>query len=189
MTSTVDADSLDDWRLLLDGDAPDRIGLLFERHRDYVYRLAWGFVSDPSLAEDVTQEVFLRLARKRPHWRPRARFTTWLYRVTLNVSRELGRRARKEPPTTDTVDPTISAPDPALADLQVALARLPDRQREAVVLRHLEGLSTRETAQVMGCREGSVKTHLHRALAALRDLLVGPDGTLDPAVASVTARR
>ena len=189
MTRMEDATTRDDWRLLLDGDSTAGVGVLFERHKDYVYRLAWGFLGDRSLADDVTQEVFLRLAKKRPHWRPRARFTTWLYRVTLNVSRELGRRARRRPPPSEDPPTTAAPPDPALADLQRALGRLPDRQREAVVLRHLEGFSTRETAQVMGCREGSVKTHLHRALATLRDLLAISDGAVDTAATPLAARR
>ncbi|MEM9557726.1 MAG: RNA polymerase sigma factor [Acidobacteriota bacterium] len=162
----------DDWQLLLDRRNHDGVGRLFDRHKDYVFRLACGIVGDRSLAEDVTQEVFLRLARRRRHWTPRARFTTWLYRITVNVARELGRRARKERPL-DAVaaEPSSTGRDPALRDLQRALARLSQRQREVVVLRHLEGLSTRETARVLGCREGSVKTHLHRALHRLRDLL------------------
>lgn len=175
----ADADAhVDDWSLLLEVDPAIGIERLFDRHRDYVYRLARGVLGgDASLADDVTQEVFLRLSRRRPHWRPRARFTTWLYRVTLNVARELGRRAARERPAADRVEPAPelqgsgTAQDAALLDVYRALARLPERQRTAVVLRHLEGFDTRETARVMGCREGSVKTHLHRALARLRELL------------------
>jgi len=168
----------DDWQLLAEvGERRAAMATLFERHRHYVYRLAWGFVGEPQLAEDVTQEVFLRLARPR-RLVPRARFTTWLYKVTLNVARELRRRRDREAPLDDEAAARRPAPvapgqDVVLTDLARALAALPGRQREAVVMRYLEGMSTRETAQVMSCREGTVKAHLHRAIGALRQVLAG----------------
>lgn len=166
----------DDWRLLT---APcggeDGLGLLFTRHKDYVYRLAWGFLGSRSLAEDVTQEVFLRLAKGRSRWWPRAKFRTWLYQVTLNTAREFRRRRQRDAqPLTDEALERQTAPDPptlARADLSRALDLLPQRQREVVVLRFYEGLSTKETARIMRCREGTIKSHLHRALATLRQAL------------------
>ncbi|MCG8459281.1 MAG: RNA polymerase sigma factor, partial [Holophagales bacterium] len=166
---------VDDWALLEAAAGMAGLETLFERHRDYVYRLSVGFLGRLELAEDATQEVFLRLARtRRPFFRRRARFTTWLYRITLNVCRELRRRRRRETPldSPEVSDPVALPGDPTLSDLHAALLHLPERQREAVVLRYLEGLSTRETAAVLGCGEGSVKTHLHRALAALRSNLI-----------------
>lgn len=173
--------AVDDWGLL--AEAPERRGAmatLFDRHRHYVYRLAWGFAGE-QLADDVTQEVFLRLARNRRRLVPRARFTTWLYRVTWNVARELGRRgarelSRAEPAAEprSSAATAVAAVDPVLTDLERALAALPARQREVVVLRYLEGRTTRETARVMGCREGTVKAHLHKALGALRRSFADP---------------
>lgn len=151
------------------------MGLLFTRHKDYVYRLAWGFLGSRSLAEDVTQEVFLRLAKGRSRWWPRAKFRTWLYQVTLNTAREFRRRRQRDAqPLTDEALERQTAPDPptlARADLSRALDLLPQRQREVVVLRFYEGLSTKETARIMRCREGTIKSHLHRALATLRQAL------------------
>ncbi len=163
----------DDWQLLEDsGDGPREIGLLFERHKDYVFRLACGFVGDRELAEDVTQDVFLRLADGRARGRPRARFRTWLYKVTLNTARELRRRQGREAgllAEDEAEQRSMPPPQNALlADLERALGGLSERQREVVVLRFYEGLSTRETAQVMRCREGTVKSHLHRAFEFLR---------------------
>ena len=163
----------DDWQLLRE---PDGQGLpvLFERHKDYVFRLAYGFCADYHLAEDVTQEVFLRIAKARSRRRPQAQFRTWLYRVVLNTSRELKRRhgrvANNDPP-----DPShYRSPQQQVAlsrDLNRALTALPDRQREVVVLRFYEGLSTEETAAVLNCRPGTVKSHLHRAVATLQQQL------------------
>ena len=168
-----ETNSKSDWQLLRAAKR-DSCALteLFVRHNNYVYRLAWGFVGERYAAEDVVQEVFMRMPRLRVGWRVSAKFTTWLYKVTLNVSREFLRRNRI-PSETYSVDMSGGCGDPergvVLSDLSRALERLPERQREVVVLRMLEGLSTRETARVVGCREGTVKVHLHRALNALRD--------------------
>ena len=171
-----ETDLVDDWLLLKDTrDASAGLDILFDRHKDYVFRLAWGFLGGRDLAEDVTQEVFLRLANRRWRWRPRAKFRTLLYQVTLNTCREIRRRRARESrftaPAGDSAVPTVPPRDPRLADLGRSLAGLSDRQREAVVLRFFEGCDTRETAWVMGCREGTVKSHLHRALEALRRLM------------------
>lgn len=163
----------DDWRLLAAEDTNDALEQLFDRHKDFVFRTAWGLVGERTHAEDVTQEVFLRLAQGRRRWRPRARFRTLLYRITVNTARELGRRHRREASLESADEPSATPPAALgeLDDLARALGGLPGRQREAVVLRLLEGRSTRETAAVMGCRTGTVKAHLHRALAALRLVL------------------
>ena len=174
--SLAEPETLDDWALLTatkEGFAG--LDILFERHRDYVFRLAWGFVGQQELAEDVTQEVFLRLARARDRAHPRAQFRTWLYQVTLNTSREL-RRKKKEINLEESSDldhhstPT-APPDERLLDLERALDQLSERQREALILRYFEGLSTRETADVMGCRQGTLKSHLHRAVELLRSFM------------------
>lgn len=166
-----------DWHLLASARNERRsLEILFERHRDFVFRVAWGLVGEHTAAEDVTQEVFLRLLESRRRWRRRARFRTFVYGVTLNVSREQQRRGARESPAHDEAIEALTPPvePPAvgeLRDLSKALGRLSRRQREVVVLRCLEGLSTREAAQAMKCREGTVKIHLHRGLAALRQAL------------------
>ena len=176
----AEGDSLD-WALLHDAKTSARsFSQLFERHRDYVFRLAWGFVGERS-AEDITQEVFVRVLRQRRRWTRRAKFTTLLYQVTLNTAREV-RRSQAREVLVDLSDSEAAGPVPAdrlqsppvgsaTADLSKALASLSNRQREVVVLRHLEGLSTKEAAQVMGCTQGSVKVHLHRGMAALKTFL------------------
>ncbi len=161
----------DDWDLLLGKPSEEARAELFLRHRDYVFRLAWSFLRDGQRAEDVTQEVFLRLFRPAAGRSPKARFRTWLYQVTLNTTRETRRRHSRE---VLTAEPEVLsrrpdfATDPTRLDLARLLGCLPERQREAVVLRYLEGFSTEETARAMGCRAGTVKAHLHRGLAALR---------------------
>jgi RNA polymerase sigma-70 factor (ECF subfamily) len=168
----------DDWTLLATCRT-DRgaLELLYRRHRDYVFRVACGLLGDRVRAEDAMQEVYARIAGKRSWFVPRAQFRTWLYRVTLNVTREDRRASARFPAPPDGHDAIDEHPrgaaerDTVLTELQRALGELPARQREVVVLRYLEGLSTTETAAVLGCREGTVKAHLHRAALALETRL------------------
>ena len=173
----------DDWDLL--ARAPDdepALGRLFERHRHYVYRLAWGLLNEAHAADDVVQEVFLKMRTGRLKAVPRAKFTTWLSRVAVNTAREQARARHRrwgEPLADHTGDEAADVGAPmdrvdTLRDLGAALSRLPERQREVVVLRFLEGFDTRETAEIIGCREGTVKAHLHRATATLRRFLGDP---------------
>lgn len=175
-------ETLDDWSLLSSRAGAAGLEILFERYRDHVFRLSVGFLGGSGLADDAVQEVFLRLANaRRPWFAARAKLGTWLYRTTRNVCRELRRRHRREVSLEVVPErPSAAGADSAdlLTDLLAALDTLPERQREAVVLRHLEGATTREAAAAMGCREGSVKTHLHRGLAALRLALGDTPGTL-----------
>lgn len=173
----------DDWQLMAraEGDA-DALAQLFERHRHFVYRLAWGLLNENQAADDVVQEVFARIAAGRLRAKPRARFTTWLYGVAINTAREQARARRRMWGDADAAATLSKSADPAadpdrretLKDLQRALVTLPLRQREVVVLRLLEGFDTAETAAIIGCREGTVKAHLHRATQTLRELLADP---------------
>ncbi len=166
----------DDWSLLARaGRDPQALETLFYRHRDTVFRQALARCGSRDLADDITQEVFLRLAGyRRPVFR-RARFSTWLYRVTGNVAIDLWRKGKRTSTSGDAL------PEQAVADtseqrleLERALsvmAALPERQRQAFELRILEQWSTEETAAAMQISKGAVKTHLHRALTAVRKQL------------------
>ncbi len=168
-------ETADDWTLL--GRAsrePAALATLFERHRDTVFRFAYGRLRDEDAANEATQEVFLRLAKLgRPMLR-RAKFTTWLYQVTRNVAVDEIRRRARESGEPLLAEPRVEESATANAELNVVLRileTLPDRQREVFALRMLEGWSVGDTARAMGVSEGSVKTHLHRALNAVRQKL------------------
>ncbi len=175
----MNLEKLSDWQLLTQSKRRDEVfRILFTRHKDYIYRLACGFIGDSGLAEEITQEVFVRIFKGQSRWRPRAKFTTWIYRMTINTSRELARRKNREAKLIDKIklenpkEYPVDPEDSRQATLQRILAQLPTRQREAVVLRYYEKLSIRETAKIMGCRQGTVKSHLHKALKNLRNLHV-----------------
>jgi RNA polymerase sigma-70 factor (ECF subfamily) len=155
-------------------------------HADRVYGALRRFGLQPDEAEDVAQEVFLRAWRGLARFERRSQLSTWLYRIAFNeAKRRLGRR---EPaavrPGPEGADPLAALPDapqrgPAAqaldqefeATLQDALMQLPADFRAAVVLRDLEGLSTREAASALGLREAAFKSRLHRGRMQLRGLL------------------
>lgn len=155
-------------------------------HADRVYGSLRRFGLDPTEADEVAQEVFLRAWRGLPRFEERAQFSTWLYRIAFNeAQRRLSRRAaRRVEPGVDRDDPIVTLPEsPELGPearvldrefvgmLERALGQLPDDWRMAVVLRDIDGLSTREAAEIVGVREAAFKSRLHRGRMQLRALL------------------
>lgn len=156
--------------------------LLTERLAPLAWRVAYRMLGDQAEAEDVAQEAMLRLWRMAPDWEPgRARVTTWLYRVTVNLSTDRLRRRRET--TGDGELPEVADTAPGAteriteANRAAALARaleaLPERQREAVVLRHLEGLANPEIAEIMGVGVEAVESLTARGKRRLTELLAG----------------
>lgn len=173
-----------DWDLLATAAHNEcALSALFQRHRHYVFRVAWGLLGEDAAADDVVQEVFLRMRAGRLKAQPRAKFTTWLYKVAVNTAREQARKRRRMWGDAAATEILAGLADEAahparletLRDLSHALSALPLRQREVVVLRHLEGFDTAETAEILGCRAGTVKAHLNRATLKLRDILGKPE--------------
>ena len=148
------------------------------------YRLAVRVLGDTAEAEDVAQEAMMRLWRIAPDWEPgAAKVGTWLYRVTLNLCLD---RKRKRPDNRHMALDAIAEPaDPApgadarlqAADrataLQAALMSLPERQRQAVVLRHIEGLANPEIAAIMELSVEAVESLTARGKRALSGRLAG----------------
>ena len=139
-------------------------------------------LADRAEAEDVTQEAMLRLWRAAPTWRQgEAKVTTWLYRVTLNLCTDRLRRRRAGPALDEVPEPEDDAPTAAeamqegarLRALSDALAQLPERQAQAVALRHLEGLGNPEIAVIMDITTEAVESLTARGKRALAAILVG----------------
>lgn len=139
-------------------------------------------LSDRAEAEDVAQEAMLRLWRIAPDWRQgEAKVATWAYRVVTNLCTDRLRRRRGAGALDDVPEPEDGQP-PVLAGLieadrmaalQAALAALPDRQRQAVVLRHIEGMANPEIAEVMDIGIEAVESLTARGKRALAALLAG----------------
>ncbi|MEM8755587.1 MAG: RNA polymerase sigma factor [Pseudomonadota bacterium] len=151
--------------------------LLTRRLTPRVLALATRMLRDPAEAEDVAQEAMLRLWRAAPEWRAgEAKPSTWLHRVTTNLCIDRLRKSRRsgppldevaEPPTREpSVEARLAAGDRA-ALVKAALARLPDRQRRAVVLRHFEGLGNPAIAEALGVTVEAVESLLTRGRRAL----------------------
>lgn len=160
--------------------------LLINRHSPRVLSLAQRMLGSREDAEDVTQEVFLKVYQQAASWETgRAKFTTWLHRVTLNQCYDRLRKKREtgmaEPP-----DPQDDSPGPAgllLASqrqlrMKAAVDDLPDRQRAAILLSHYEELSNTETANIMEISVEAVESLLSRARRALRQALTSERNTL-----------
>ena len=171
----IDTDS--DWDLV-NRATVDRqaIETLFKRYKDYVYRLAYAYLSEKALAEDTVQAVFLKLQEKKFKLKPEAKFTTWLYQFALNTARENGRKRKnlgntnediQDKEYTSVVQNDMSDGVINFHDLTKALGNLPGRQREIFILRYLEGFNTQETSEIVGCKQGTVKTHLARATKSI----------------------
>jgi RNA polymerase sigma-70 factor, ECF subfamily len=159
---------------------------LVTEHSARVYGALRRFGLNPQEADEVAQEVFLRAWRGLPRFEERSQFSTWLYRIAFN---EAQRRFTRRPPATASSQPGdedaiaalpaaigTSPPDRTLdwefeQMLDRALAELPADLRAAVVLRDLEGLSTKEAAAVAGVRQAAFKSRLHRGRMQLRALL------------------
>ncbi len=153
--------------------------ILTLRHGPRVHALARRMLGDTAEAEDVTQETMLRLWRIAPDWQTgNAAVATWLYRVASNlcIDRLRRRRERTMEVLPDQADPApgvaewLQAQDRAVA-LESALAALPDRQRLAVVLRHLEERPNPEIAEILGTSVEAVESLVARGRRALSDRL------------------
>jgi RNA polymerase sigma-70 factor, ECF subfamily len=152
---------------------------LTRRHRPWVVRALRAFVQSNDGAEDLAQEVFTQLFRSAGRYRGDGRFIAFLKAIALNVGRTHLRRGGRaslvswddvgEPLAEDLVEAVLGR---ALqADIRDAIARLPQDQRDALLLRHFAGLSIPEIAQRLGCVEGTVKSRLHHGLRKVRATL------------------
>lgn len=148
---------------------------LVNRNMPIIYRVAYRMLQDQAEAEDVTQETFLRAWKVLPDWQPKAKFSTWACTVALNLCRD---RLRKKKPVLmdelpERVDPALR-PEEALASQQAQaglaakIAQLPDRQREALTLCALEGMTNIEAAEAMRVSVRALESLLARARRSLR---------------------
>jgi RNA polymerase sigma-70 factor, ECF subfamily len=154
---------------------------LIERHYDRIYRLAWRVTGKRSQAEDIAQDVCVKLAVAIRSFRGEAAFSTWVWRITLTTAADWRRAERRitlvEPGRVavliDAAAERAPSPEDEVigAELWRAVRALPEQQREAVLLVYGEGLSHAEAAGVMGCREKTVSWHLHEARKRLKTQL------------------
>jgi RNA polymerase sigma-70 factor (ECF subfamily) len=149
-----------------------------------IYALAYRTIGREEDARDVCQETFLRAFRALPGFRGQAKFSSWLYRIALNLCRDWMRRERRarlvQPPEdvdlmelavaaepSESIEELVSRKDQARV-VERAMATLSEEQRTAIVLKEYHGLTFQEIADVVGCPLSTVKTRLYQGLTVLR---------------------
>jgi RNA polymerase sigma-70 factor (ECF subfamily) len=161
----------------LDGDSTAE-RQLYDANVDRVYRLAYRLTGDDDLAEEFTQETFIRAFDRLDGFRGESALSTWLHSVTVSVVynglRKLKRRRQRQVPLKDVAqlsEPAVE-PEPDLRErLKVAIDGLPDGYRTVFVMHELEGYTHAEIAAALGIQPGTSKAQLSRARARLRESL------------------
>ncbi|MBS1818192.1 MAG: sigma-70 family RNA polymerase sigma factor [Acidobacteria bacterium] len=157
----------------------DALGDLFERYHRPVFQFLCRTIGDPAAAEDLAQEVFVRILRYRHTFDPTARFETWLFRIARNARAD---HFRKLPPLPVAEEDALAVadadPGPGqlleqrvdVRQLQRALQQLPEDARDLLVLARFHGLPYQELGQLLGIEVGAVKVRVHRAMKQLRTM-------------------
>jgi RNA polymerase sigma-70 factor (ECF subfamily) len=164
-----------------DADSFNELVLRWERP---IYALAYRTIGREEDARDVCQETFLRAFRALPGFRGQAKFSSWLYRIALNLCRDWIRRERRAPVVQPPEDVDLielaasTEPAESIEDLvarkdlgrlvEKAMTLLPEEQRTAIVLKEYHGLTFQEIADLVGCPLSTVKTRLYQGLSVLR---------------------
>jgi RNA polymerase sigma-70 factor, ECF subfamily len=170
---------------------------LVKRHEVRILNLIHRFIGDRHQAEDVAQEVFLRVWQAAQTYKPKAKFTTWIYRIAANLCLDnlksahhkqkfVHRDDEGKSPGEDSDHVFFSAGSPSPEDLLLAaeenrhifaaLRSLPDNQRMAVILCKFDGLTYEDVGKVLGCSISAVESLLVRAKKSLREILSAPSG-------------
>lgn len=163
---------------------------LFDKHKRNVINLAYQFVHSREAAEDIAQEVFIKIYEKRVAFDPKAKFTTWLYRVTVNAALDDLRRRKKftfslDAPRNEKGQGTFlerlagdeRSPEAAAADEEVRrlvrgeITKLPEKLRLPLILYQFEDLPYADIAKIIGISEKAVERRLYRAREKLKEAL------------------
>jgi len=191
-TANDDRELID--RFVRDGD-PSAFDLLVGKHSSRAYQIAYGILNNREDAEEVAQDTFLRIFRALKNFRGDAEFSTWLYRIVINLSRNKlrwnkirgnGMSISIDAPLENSKgdgELTMDLPDERMTPDQEllynelkeknrkAMDQLPESYREAVTLRNVKGLSYEEIAEILGCKVGTIKSRIARGREEIRSLM------------------
>jgi len=166
------------------GGDVDSFNQLILRWERPIYALAYRVIGREEDARDVCQETFLRAFRALPGFKGQAKFSSWLYRIALNLCRDWIRRRRRAPivevpegvdpldlvaerEPTESIEELVSRRELSAA-VEEAMALLPEEQRTAIILKEYHGMTFQEIAELQGCPLSTVKTRLYQGLTVLR---------------------
>lgn len=173
--------------------------LLMTRYQKPLQNFVYRMVPDAALAEELAQDVFVRIYVARKRYVPTAKFTTWLFQVATNTTLKHIRKHKRVLREADLAGAGLEGPPPELGVaggasaldrveqeelarlVRRALGRLPAKEKAALILRKYHDCSYQEIAEIMKCSVGAIKTHIHRGKLRLRELLLGMERRLDAA--------
>jgi RNA polymerase sigma-70 factor (ECF subfamily) len=166
-------------RAVRDGDL-DKLGLLFERHHVALFDFLARMTGNRTAAEDLTQDVFVRMLKYRRTFRDGGRFATWMFHIARNARADYFRQRTAVELNNEAIDAMTDAPGPArlverdqeTALLRRALLRLRDDDRELIVMARYRGMKYEAIAEVLDVDVGTVKVRVHRALKDLRKIFL-----------------
>jgi RNA polymerase sigma-70 factor (ECF subfamily) len=164
-------------KLAAEGDR-SAFAQLVEIEYDFIFRTAWKWTRNQADAEDVAQEVCIRLGKAINGFKGYGRFETWLYTLVLNAVRDMARkwssdRRKHEAWGAEASLPVDGGDDDGEAELWTAVQRLPDKQRHCVMLVYAEGMTHAQASDVLGVAEKTIGWHLHEAKKRLREIVGG----------------
>lgn len=162
-----------------DGEAFSR---LLETHYEMIFSIAFKWIGNREDAEDITQEVCIKIGRSINAFKMESKFSTWIYRITINTAKDHRRRQRHHS-NIDELDETILAEASRGNEVSIEaelerkqiwrqVNRLPDRQRDAVLMVYAQGLTHDEAALVMDCKPGTIAWYINQAKTQLKTEMV-----------------
>lgn len=154
---------------------------LVRAHQTQVWRFLSHLLGDPSLAEDVTQETFLKVYKKLDSYQFRSRFSTWVLAIARNAGVDAMRKNRRKRVDLDVdqLDDPLARSSPSRLELETAIGSLAPKLREAFLLVEVMGLSYQEVARALGVPIGTVKSRLYHARRHLVEWLRDDEGATD----------
>jgi RNA polymerase sigma factor (sigma-70 family) len=166
-------------RAVRDGDL-GKLGMLFERHHVALFDFLSRMTGDRTAAEDLTQDIFVRMLKCRGTFRNDGRFETWMFHIARNARADYFRRRAAVELNDEGIDAATDAPGPAhlverdeqTALLRRALLQLREDRRELIILARYRGMKHEAIAELLGVDAGTVKVRIHRALKELREIFL-----------------
>jgi len=149
-----------------------KLGVLFERYHRPLFDFLARMTGNAAAAEDLVQDVFVRVLKYRATWRDEGRFETWLYRIARNARADYFRSRTADAPSLAPLAFETMARDREVARLQRALMLLREDKRELIVLARYRGMKLETIADLLGVEVGTVKVRMHRAVKELRDIFL-----------------